>query len=163
MKLSELKEIIRKVVAEEVGRQLPRVLSEMYVRGIVAEHVSARGGGDIVGPAAVASRPPQPTRAAIREQIRRSVLETDENPLKGLYEGVEPIPGEGEPGGPSGDGIPLEALGSLGIDGARLAAMAGIPTQTDVTPSRGPIPETAEMKMRRIEMHRARLDARRVG
>jgi hypothetical protein len=41
MKASELKEMIQKIVAEEIRRQLPQVMSEMLVRKIVSETMQA--------------------------------------------------------------------------------------------------------------------------
>lgn len=162
MKASELKDMIRQVVAEELKKQLPIVLSEMYVKRIVAEQTLTNGGDDDTRRSATPSSllerlsPSTHDRAAVREKIRRSVLESPDNPMADLYAGVNVT--EDVAPALGGEGIPLEALpGMFGTNMARAAGIGQGPS------TRGPVPETPEMKMRRLEESRRKLDSVKVG
>lgn len=165
--------MIRLVVAEELKVMLPLMLSEMFVRNIVAEHVSERA------PATIApkkrtklaeqlnfdeedreeARPTQASRQQRREKIRRSVLEDpDENPLASIYEGTVPLGEEDALTSEFGsDGVPLDMIPGMTADFSKF-----LPDAAEVS-ARGPIRETPEMAMRRLERERARLDSMKVG
>lgn len=175
VKAAELKKMIREIVAEEVARQLPSVLSEMYLKRIVSEHAAGRqtrGGENQQSPEPPrrhlrellddepeAPRPAE-TRELVRERIKKAVLEEPSNPFAALYEGVshmtDPNDGGASPTetqfGPGG--IPLSMLG---FDPEKINA--AVSRRAD----KGPMQETPEMKMKRLEEHRRRLDSARVG
>ena len=178
MKASELKEMIRTIIAEELRVMLPIVMSEMFVRKIVAEQVNRqpvmrqeqvrRPNNESVSLSSKLgmeeyeefqspiirnnSQVKQITREQVREKIRKSVLEdSSQNPMAGIYEGTNPIQDEGMVGD-SGTDIPLEMLGLP----SNLERLAGL---SDNTTSRGQMQETDQMVQRRIERQRAKLDA----
>ena len=82
MKASEFREIVRKLVAEEVKRQLPRVLAESYLRKIVAETVQPVRSGPHVGSIVEALDPdiPEDTDGA-PVAMRRSVYPIGSRPV----------------------------------------------------------------------------------
>lgn len=178
MKASELKEMIRTIVAEELKVVLPLVLSEMFVRKIVAEQVSVPVAKERKAVKQVAAKQNlaerlgieddyeqdnrqmvkeqtrQLSREQLREKIRKTVLEDDsQNPMAAIYEGVSPI---GDETSMQSD-IPLEMLGLP----QNLERLAGIKSTND-TSNAGPVKETEQMAARRIERQRAQLDAQRV-
>lgn len=166
MKASELREMIRTIVAEELRHALPLFLSEMYVKKIVAEHVSVpvvrekkrsagRNLAESLGMEDDAEifqpRPAQKqvSREQLREKFRKSILDDPEqNPMAALYEGTMPIDESAE-----SEGVPLEMLGIANFD-------KFIQKTPEVT-EKGPIKETREMAERRIERQRAQLDSKR--
>ncbi len=120
MKLSELRPHIRRMIREELEtvvqerlrEELMRAIGEVYIRGLVEEVSAGRGAIS----EASAEPPPRKRRAAsvdrsqmvqmvARQQPTAPVL-SDKNPLRDIYEGVQPIDDEATT--PS---IPLEAMG----------------------------------------------------
>lgn len=113
MKASELKKMLSTIVAEHLKTMLPgmikEVLSEMYVRKIVSEHVGRDEDEDVVE-APSFRRPlgevlgvPAPRQSSVdRARIRAAVVEDDgpralpeffseKNPMRDLYEGMRPL------------------------------------------------------------------------
>lgn len=175
MKASELKEMIRQVVAEEIKRQLPVALSEMYIKRLVSEQTTVaappqfkkRNSMSITEALLdddeqeeeqrpvqkVSNSPPKMTREALRERLRSQIAD---DPLLPFLESVDPS-SVTESGGD--EGIPLESLG-MNMNFGGMAKLAGISEQTS---SRGSVPETPEMKMKKLEEKRRQLDSIKVG
>lgn len=167
MKASELKELIRQVVAEEVKRQLPGVLSEMYLKKIVSENVSVapaqkkqvkKSLSEVLEvederPSRLMNStvPPQMTREQLRERFRNTIADPEVNPMASLYEGTVPV----EEVGVASEGVPLD-----NIPGMRDFSAFVEPTKTQ---TRAPIPETKNMIERRLEEQRRKLDNIKVG
>ena len=111
MKSSQLVEMIRKIVAEEVRKQLPHVVSEMYLKRLVSESTATvqRGGAvqssvmrkyglseDMMEPV------PEPVENSDegiyadgsigrKNESVRDVLLSPDNPYAKMYENVKPI------------------------------------------------------------------------
>lgn len=159
MKASELSSLIRKIVAEEVKKQLPSILSEMYVKKIVLENTRSATGIslsenlnlDIEDEHSVSRQSKIKTLSheQLKEKIRLSVLENpQENPLAELYEGVS-IPDEAA----GSDGIPLDAI--PGFSGNFSKFVEPVATNSSIK-------ETASMVERRIEQQRKKLDLQKI-
>jgi hypothetical protein len=164
VKASELKELIRIVVAEEVKKQLPSVLSEMYLKRIVSENVSVKqpqvsGKKSLVETLELEEeRPvpapknaaPQMTREQLRAKFKSTIADPEVNPMAALYEGTVPVDETAQMDGVSLDQIP----------GMRDFS-AFVQPQTSNT--RGPIKEPEDMVRRRLEEQRRKLDSIKVG
>jgi hypothetical protein len=167
----ELRTMISKIVAEEVGRQLPtiaaRVITETFIRKIVSESTARKS---VERPLAeVLEEPeeeaPEPMnnadkgiyhksplvkeeREALRSQIRSRLLD-DDNPMRALYEGVDPVP-SGPAATPNGGrGIPIE---KMGVDPDMMRKLMGAP------PARQIDGQDAKMKIADLERRRKMLD-----
>lgn len=161
--------MIHKIVAEEVRKQLPGVLSEMYVKKIVAESVSSP-----------ASQKKQTARRTLTEALEdeepqeEKIPEPPKSKHRGIYnkeskqqlvkrvfgeeytslfDGVEPVPEEGTALSSPTESLPLE---QMGFDMERIARL----TEAVISgpPSRSSIPETESMVQRRIEQQRKALE-----
>lgn len=141
VKVSALREMIARMVREEVARaldecldrRLTEALARNYVREIVAEAV---GPGVTRAPARVA---PRPASSIVSELVRKhGVLDDDEdaelprsvspllernNPLRGIYEGTEPLP-EDNARQPGDFDVPIDMVGFA--DPSVLKRMAGL-------------------------------------
>lgn len=165
MKSSELKEMIKEIVSQELKKQLPNVLSELYIKKVVAESVDRNHGAvSHAKPSSLMEtldnrsyQRPEPSdseRQMVREKIRKHVLEdVEENPMAHLYEGLAPIDDENSSGEPDVD------LSKLSFNRNAISAAVGSTRSTD----RGPMPETPEMKQRKLDLARAKLDSMKVG
>lgn len=91
MKVSELKALVTRLVAEEVARQVPQVLTEMFVKELVRECVTASR--PVVEAAQRSIRVPQPAPRREPARARPSSLEEalDFDPGAGaeFYQGME--------------------------------------------------------------------------
>ena len=172
MKRTHLENMIRKVVAEEVRKQLPNVVSEMYLKKLVSEASVRETHWEDTFDAELQRRteeipemmhnsdegiyqrggPIKRKNEEVRQQNEQVVskLLSPGNSMAHLYESVEPIGRQSAsaPGMPAPQtDVPLEALG---IKRYNLA-------DYNVTNS-GPMQQTDEAEERRLELHRASLD-----
>ena len=163
--------MIRVIVAEEVRRQLPNVVSEMYLKKLVSEAATPETSWEDSFDAelqrrseTIPSMMPNSDEGVYQKggPIRRkneaitSKLLGADNDMSYLYEGLAPIanqaPGSAAPGMavPATD-IPLEALGiKPGMYSGKL----------NKPPSNAPMKQSAASEERRLEMLRASLDVK---
>lgn len=135
--------MISAVVAEELRKQLPgvveSVLTERYLRKVVAEATSRRHAAEAAAPTYEDDVPEpeendndgiyhedspmlrlrQPTNEA-----RPALLDPTRNPFASLFEGVRPIPTGNDV---QGTDVPIGNLKRLGVDFTRAREMAGVP------------------------------------
>ena len=164
MKSSELRQMISKIVAEELKVQLPKVISEIYLRNLVNEAAPVRE-----QPKRQQKQSQPADSSKFRETLREQMLADDEpqqqqrvaspllnkqtNPMAFLYEDVEPIPDEGEE--PSEYDAVDESIVE-GLDFSKFSEMFDGNRKAE----NSAMPETPEMKMRRIEENRRRLEVK---
>lgn len=176
MKASELREMIAKIVEQEVRRVVPEVLGEMYVRRLVEEQVGARRAPSVAPVAQAAPARPAPKKqlSSLIESMRGELEETGESAFaRGepaaafgdsahLFEGLAPM---GDPNsttpmsesearfGPGG--VPLEMLGVR----QNLGDVAGIVEKRREVSSA----EAAAFETQRLMMQRKQLEGIKVG
>lgn len=170
MKASDLEKMIRKIVAEEVRKAIPTVLSEMFLRKIVSESVNVTQKKQnnsslsslewlneenepelqqrkIADPHPV--QKPTMTREQLRAKFKSALVDPDVNPLAELYEGT----------------MPIDSQDSIVSDGVSLDDLP----RTDYSkfmeqmPDRQKVQETEAMVQRKLEAHRRKLDEIKVG
>lgn len=169
MKKSQLVEMIRKIVAEEVRAQLPNVVSEMYLKKLVSEQATPETSWEDSFDAELQRRTEtvptmmQNTDDGIyqkggpirrkNEAVRNKLLGGD-NDMSFLYEGTKPIAAQA-PGAaaqaPVTD-IPLEALG--------LKPKMYNASHFSKPSSQAPMKQSAASEERRLEQLRASLDVK---
>lgn len=160
------KQLIRKIVAEEVKKQLPAMLSEMYIRKIVSEGI------DEVEPVMAKPQASEHDKQKLRKTLRERLLDEDDDqpyvqeqqvsrprqqkspllqgPMADLFEGTVPIGEE-----PTGHvEVPMEAFGNMDF-----SRMIGLIDKTESN-DRGPISETQEMTERRLKRQRDALEVK---
>lgn len=148
MSVSKLREMIARIVREEVDRavqesihrHLPEALAREYIGQIVAESLG-RAPQRPAPPAPVRRQQAAPAaKSIVSELVRKHGLFDDDggadddlpqssplldrsNPLRGIYEGTEPLPAE-DSRQPGDFDVPLDQVGFA--DASVLKRMAGI-------------------------------------
>jgi hypothetical protein len=148
MKVSQFKELISKMVQEELKKQLPTmvesVLTERYLRHLVTEQVDAgvrnrsrsklsevldENEDDMI-PEPLANTQADMYTAGVRTRTetkkKSNKLLAPDNPMRGIYEGVEPL--DERPVVPE---VPIDRLG---VDFNRMARLASVPSQRGSVP-----------------------------
>lgn len=163
MKKEQFIKMIRKVVSEEVRKQLPDVLSEMYIKNIVAEQVvpnkrvvkeqsfdnifndkfEEKHGSYIDDGGNYNIRYSESKK--IKPKVESPLLNKS-NPMSFLYEDVNPVE---------------DTVDKVDIDGVNFDRMSNLVEAMEQKNS-GPIPHSFESKMRDIERHRQSLE-KKVG
>lgn len=176
MKKSQLVEMIRKIVAEEVRAQLPNVVSEMYLKKLVSEQATPETSWEDSFDAELQRRTEtvptmmQNTDDGIyqkggpirrkNEAVRNKLLGGD-NDMSFLYEGTKPIAAQAPGAAAQAPGaaaqapvtdIPLEALG--------LKPKMYNASHFSKPSSQAPMKQSAASEERRLEQLRASLDVK---
>jgi hypothetical protein len=155
MKASELREMIRRVVKEEVARQLPGVLSEMYLRKMISENVgqvssqrNTRVSNSLVEDDFDDDEIPEPMQNSDEGIYQQSVLFKEDNPFRDLYEGVSPIGSrQAQPG------VPIDKIASLVKKSAHIVTEVARPkVSSDET--------RAKFEEQRLARYRQQLDSK---
>jgi len=164
MKKPDLMEMIRAVVAEEVRKQLPGVVSEMYLRKLVSEQTQPQPeqrqkSFEEVFEDEMQSIP-EPLNNSNdgiyhkgpiqrKSEAVSSRLMSDDNPMAMMYEGVSPIAPEGETSMAPTTNIPLQAIPGMQNNFSKFLKPAAT----------GPMQNTPSAEERRLNEMRSKLDA----
>jgi len=173
MKTKELVEMIRVIVAEEVRKQLPNVVSEMYLKRLIED-----SGPKYKVEKQVTAQPkksfseifedeinslrneetPEPLdneddgiyqqSSVIHKESVRDRLTSPDNPFAAMYEGV--VPNEQKAQSPKG--IDPNVFGDPKQYGKFFKKM------NEVAGPKGPMAQTDDAKMRELELRRRQLD-----
>lgn len=175
MKKVDLVEMIKVIVADEVRKQLPNVVSEMYLKRLIEDSGnSKRVNGEVKSSRTFAQifedeinslkdeQIPEPMEnsdegiyqqsQAIHNESKRSKLLSPDNPLAAMYEGVKPIDQ------------------STGVQKSIDTNIFGNPKQygeffkkmNEVAKPAAPMQQTDNTKMRELEQRRKALDELKV-
>jgi len=159
MKKTDVVEMIRAIVAEEVRKQLPGVVSEMYLRKLVSEAAQPprRELSFEEAYEEEMQSVPQPLRNSdegiyqkgpiTRKNEVVSRLMSQDNPMSHLYEGVSPI----DPNTPAGN-VPQTNIPLNAIPGMQNFSKFMKPNTS------GPMPNTPSSEERRLAAMRSKLD-----
>lgn len=152
MKWSQLESMIRKIVQEEVKAQLPGMISEMYIKRIVAENTKTQRVPQRAYHEVYEEQDeeiPEPMQNSDEGIYQQSVLFKENNPFRDLYEGVKPIgSGNGNPG------VPLDALTAIVQRSKKI--------QESVMPTADPADDRARARFeeQRLARYREQLDSK---
>lgn len=159
MKRSELRTMIAQIVSEELRKQLPGVISEMYLRKLTVEAFAVKHGrsrlrevmqGEEDDEEEETPRPiPNDDQGIFKKNplVKESSNPLRDGPLAEFYEGTSPL---SEMEGKHSEGLPIEKLGDFSAQRALMEKLE----------HRGPKSSQAsmDMKMRELEERRRALE-----
>lgn len=152
--------LVREVVRDEMKKSLPgivkEVITEQYLKKIVAEGVQPRRSPTVSSLQEIASEDEEQPRRISNVSVPRpktstSKLVAEDNPLAYLYEGVEPISRDG---GVGPTDVDIDKLQDAGLDFAKMAETF----KAMENRSSGAMQQTNSAKMREIEERRKALE-----
>lgn len=172
MKKQQFVNMIRKLVAEEVKKQLPNILSEMYVKKLVSEGVEPVSKPNRkVSFEEMFSEKMEEKQQSVENYSppRKNVYEyynvdtkpqpkpqhpalADDNPMRHLYEDVGPV--EEPYSNPM-----MDQMMNQRFDFGRMNEI----TRATENRTSGPIPQTNDAQMRELQRRRDELDKMKVG